>query len=332
MKSFVLLLIGLIGLAAGASAANPDSYVRPPYLHAGDTVGIVAPSGKLPKKTDTAKIRERFASWGLHVRFGAHCADRSRPYFAGTDAERAADLQRMLDDPSVKAVIACRGGYGAVRLLPLLDLARLREHPKWFAGFSDATLLHLALRTKGLESIHGTMPASFRFDEEDPSAEALRAALFGELERIDVLPHPLNRPGRATGRLAGGNLSLICATIGTPEGLRIDGPTVLFIEEVGEFAYRIDRMMQQLLRSGRLSQLSALVVGHFTETAAVDKFGAEEIYEVIDAYAAPLGIPVVYGFPAGHAEPNLSLYLGREAEVEVDERGASVRFLPSAAE
>lgn len=328
MKPFIriLLLLCLFFSATGVRAGDTTRFVRPPYLCAGDTVGIVAPSGKLPLKTDTAKIRARFASWGLHVRFGAHCADRSRPYFAGTDAERAADLQRMLDDPSVKAVIACRGGYGAVRLLPLLDLARLRERPKWFVGFSDATMLHLALRTQGLESIHGPMPASFRFDEEDPSAETLRAALFGELERIDVLPHPLNRCGRATGRLAGGNLSLLCATIGTPEGLRIDEPTVLFIEEVGEFAYRIDRMMQQLLRSGRLSQISALVVGHFTETMGVDKFGAETICEVIDAYAAPLGIPVAYGFPAGHEEPNLSLYLGREVEVEVDEQGASIRF------
>ena len=327
MKPFILLLlVGLAGAASGVRAKEPSPFVRPPYLHAGDTIGIVAPSGKLPLKTDTAKIRERFESWGLHVLFGAHCADRSQPYFAGTDAERAADLQCMPDDRSVKAVIACRGGYGAVRLLPLLDLARLRERPKWFVGFSDATLLHLALRTRNVESIHGAMPVSFRFDEEDPSAEALRAALFGELERIDVLPHPLNRPGRATGRLAGGNLSLICATIGTPEGLYLDEPTVLFIEEVGEFAYRIDRMMQQLLRTGKLAQLSALIVGHFTETAGVDKFGAEEIYEVIDAYAAPLGIPVVYGFPAGHEEPNLSLYMGRVTEVEVDDRGASIRF------
>ena len=132
-------------------------------------MGIVSPAGKLPLNTDTAKIRERFASWGLHVKFGVHCADREQPYFAGTDEERAADLQAMIDDPSVKAVIACRGGYGSVRLLPLADLARLREEPKWVVGFSDITMLHLALRKLRIESIHGPMPSGFRFDgEEDP--------------------------------------------------------------------------------------------------------------------------------------------------------------------
>ena len=163
-------------------------------------------------------MRERLESWGLHVLFGTHYADRSQPYFAGTDAERAADLQRMLDDPSVKAVIAFRGGYGSVRLLPHLDLRRLREHPKWLAGFSDITTLHLVLRRLRIESIHGQMPAGFLFDEgtEDPSAESLREALFGLTRRIDTPPHPLNRPGRATGRLAGGNLAVICAATELP--------------------------------------------------------------------------------------------------------------------
>lgn len=327
MKYLLPLLLLWLPIPAGA-AADSTRFIRPPYLHEGDTVGLVAPSGKLPLKADTAKVRRRFESWGLHVVFGTHCADRSQPYFAGRDSERAADLQRMLDDPSVKAVVAYRGGYGSVRLLPLLDLSGLCERPKWIAGFSDATLLHLTLRRLGIESIHSTMPGSFVFDEEekDPSAESLRAALFGEQKRIDVLPHPLNRPGRAAGRLAGGNLSLICATLGTPEELQTDEPIVLLIEEVGEFAYRIDRMMQQLQRSGKLSNLAALLVGHFSHTEGVDKFGAADIYEVIDSYAEPLGIPVVYGFPSGHAEPNLALYMGRRVEVSVDDGGASILF------
>lgn len=121
-------------------------------------MGIVSPAGKLPLKTDTAKIRQRFESWGLHVKFGAHCADREQPYFAGTDEERAADLQAMINDESVKAVIACRGGYGSVRLLPLVDLARLRERPKWMVGFSDITMLHLARGNSASRGIHGPMP------------------------------------------------------------------------------------------------------------------------------------------------------------------------------
>lgn len=323
-----------IPLEAGALDCNRTAdtlpFLRPRYLQAGDTIAVVSPAGRMARKCDTAKIRQRLESWGLHVKFGAHYADRTRPYFAGSDAERAADLQRAIDDPSVRAILAFRGGYGSVRLLPLLDLTPLREDPKWIAGFSDITTLHLALRRLGIESIHGQMPAGFRFDdkaaEEAPSSEALRRALFGELERIDLPPHPRNIPCEATGRLAGGNLAVICAAAGTPEELRTDTPTVLFIEEVGEFLFRIDRMMQSLERSGRLRTLRAVVVGHFTDMMGGERFGVEDPYEVLDAYLRPLGIPVIYGLPAGHEDPNLALYLGREVTVRVDTEGASLLF------
>ena len=335
---FLLLAPGLaaardaacIGADSAAVADLPQAdtlpFLRPPYLHEGDTVGIVSPAGKLPKKADTAKVRQRFEAWGLHVKFGAHYADREQPYFAGTDAQRAADLQQMVDDPSVKAVIAYRGGYGSVRLLPRLRLEGLRERPKWIVGFSDITLLHLVLRRLGVESIHGAMPASFVFDEEDPSAESLRRALFGLSDSIATPPHPLNCPGVASGRLAGGNLMQICAATGTPEELEADTPTVLFIEEVGEFVYRIDRMMQMLQRSGRLRNLRAVLVGHFSDMQGLERFGVEDPYEVLDPYLRPLGIPVVYGFPAGHAAPNRAVYMGREVTVTVDDAGGRVCF------
>ena len=208
----LLLLLLAAGLRAETRTADSPDFIRPPYLRTGDTVGLVSPAGKLHKKIDTARIRERIEAWGLHVRFGAFCANREEPYFAGTDRQRADDLQRMIDDPSVKAVIACRGGYGSVRLLPLVDLAGLRENPKWIVGFSDITTLHLVLRRMGIESIHGPMPSGFRIDEKerepderDISAESLRQALFGEIRSIEAEPHPLNCPGTARGRLAGGN-------------------------------------------------------------------------------------------------------------------------------
>ena len=319
-----VLLICFTPAVGFAQTGDTTAFLRPPYLQRGDTVAIVSPSGKLPVKTDTAKVRERFEAWGLHVKFGAHYADREQPYFAGTDRERAADLQGMIDDPSVKAVIAYRGGYGSVRLLPALDLRQLREHPKWLVGFSDFTMLHLALRRLRVESIHGAMPGSFLFDEDDPSAESLRGALFGETERIEVLPHPVNRFGTATGRLAGGNLSLLCTAAGTPEALLTGEPTILLIEEVGEAAYHIDRMMQHLVRSGVLNRVKGLIVGHFSETMGLKKFGVEDAYEVIDAYARTLGIPVVYGFPSGHTDPNLAVYLGREVTLTVSEQGVSL--------
>ena len=329
MKHLFSILLLLAPLFAEAQESDSTGFLRPPYLHRGDTVGIVSPAGKLPLKTDTAKIRQRFESWGLHVKFGPHCADREQPYFAGTDEERAADLQAMIDDESVKAVIACRGGYGSVRLLPLVDLARLRERPKWVVGFSDITMLHLALRKLRIESIHGPMPAGFDFDgKEDPSAESLRQALFGETVCIEVEPHPLNQPGTASGHLSGGNLTVIRSADGTPEELTAEEPTVLLIEEVSEFVYRIDRLMQSLTRSGRLGSLKAILVGHFSDMMGMKKFGVADAYAIISSYTRPLGIPVVFGFPAGHAEPNLAVYLGRRVTVSVDDEGARVEFVP----
>ena len=222
-----------------AQPSARTQFIRPPYLRPGDTVGIVTPARKLSEKADTAKVRERFESWGLKVKFGPHTADREQPYFAGTDAQRAADLQAMIDDPGVKAVVSFQGGYGSVRLLPLIDLSRLREHPKWVVGFSDVTMLHLALGRLGVESLHATMPGKFRFGSEETadaivSDEALRSALLGLRQRIDTGPHPLNCPGTARGRLTGGNLAIVCSSLGTPEEPDFDAPTVLFIEEVGE--------------------------------------------------------------------------------------------------
>lgn len=324
----LLLLVSLPVVSLHAGVEDPSAYIRPPRLQRGDTVAVVSPSARIHPRSDTTRMRERLESWGLHVKFAPHYADTLQPYFAGTDPERAADLQAMLDDPSVKAVIAFRGGYGSVRLLPMLCLARLRERPKWLVGFSDITMLHLALDRLRVESIHGTMPTSFVFDQDDPSAESLRAALFGETERIELLPHPLNRPGVATGRLTGGNLTLLAAAVGTPEALCTDEPVILLIEEIGEAPYRIDRMLQQLSRSGTLGSIKALLVGHFTKIERAEKFCTGTVYDLIDSYAQPLGIPVVYGFPAGHDAPNLAVYLGREVRVTVDDRGARVEFLP----
>ena len=182
----LMLAASVVAQAAAPAAkrrarAAVERFVRPPYLRAGDTVALVAPARKLPDTCDTARIRERFAEWGLYAKFGVHACDRDEPYFSAPDSLRAADLQAAVDDPSVKAIIACRGGYGSARLLPMLDLEPLRRHPKWLVGFSDITALHLVLRRLGIESIHGTMPSRFTFDAEDPSADALRQALFGEL-------------------------------------------------------------------------------------------------------------------------------------------------------
>ncbi|MCM1151738.1 MAG: LD-carboxypeptidase [Alistipes sp.] len=308
-----------------ASPTADSSFVRPPYLQIGDTVGLVAPAGRLPAGTDTVRIREHFASWGLHVKFSPHCYSVEQPYFSASDADRAADLQQMIDDPSVKAVIACRGGYGSVRLMPLLRLEEMRWNPKWLVGFSDITTLHMALAQLGVESIHGPMPGSKFYWEEPASAESLRRALFGLVERFDLPPHPLNIPGKAAGRMAGGNLTVLCSACGTSEEIESAEPTILFIEEVNEHVYRVDRMLVQLSRSGALSNVSAVVVGDFSRMSGSEQFGADA-YRTIAAALAPLGIPVVFGFPAGHDRLNLAIYLGRRATVSVDEKGAGLVY------
>ncbi len=324
MQRFLHILLALLS-AFPARAGEPAAFIRPPYLCPGDTVGLVAPAGRLSSRADAVRIRELFASWGLCVKFSPHCYDSGQPYFSASDADRAADLQQMIDDPSVKAVIACRGGYGSVRLMPLLHLEELRWSPKWLVGFSDITTLHMALAQLGVESIHGPMPGSALFWEEPASAESLRQALFGQIARFDLPPHPLNIPGKAGGRMAGGNLTVLCAACGTSEGIESEEPTILFIEEVNEHVYRVDRMLVQLLRSGALSNVQAVVVGDFTRMSGSEQFGADA-FRTIAATLEPLDIPVIFGFPAGHDKLNRAIYLGRRATVTVDEKGASLVY------
>ncbi|MEG0108757.1 MAG: LD-carboxypeptidase, partial [Lachnospiraceae bacterium] len=299
----------------------------PPYLKAGDLVGIISPAAKISAASDTAKVRQRFEEWGLRVKFGASLLNQDEPYFSGTDEERAADLQAMIDDKEVKAIVAYRGGYGSVRLLDLVDFSKLRYSPKWVVGYSDVTMLHLALYQQGVESIHGTMPTSFKYDQDDPSAESLRQALFGEASTLHVPPHPLNQPGEAIGRLIGGNLSILYSASGTSTDFRINEPTVLVIEDIGEYMYHIDRMMQNLKQSGKLNKISALIVGQFTDIQEADRFGVKHAYEVITRYTQPLNIPVIYDYPFGHSHPNTASYIGRKISVSVNESGAMVRYL-----
>lgn len=302
-------------------------YVRPPFLKEGDTVAVVAVSSKLPKRADTTFVR-KLEAWGLKVKVGEHLYCRNAGWFAGTDEQRAADLQRALNDTSVKAIIFYKGGYGAIRTLDYLDWSVLRDHPKWLAGFSDVTVLHQVMRRERIESIHGTMPSLFLSDttKRDSSALSLRDALFGRVERYHTAPSPYNRMGCATGRLVGGNLSILYALNNTDLDNHFEEPTVLFIEDVGENIYHIDRMMQNLLRSGKLARVRAIVVGYFNRMNSEREWGGDA-YMLINSYTSKLGIPVLFGFPAGHARPNLSLYLGRQVRVEVTDKGGELEFL-----
>lgn len=326
MKKYSLLAAILaFAFVVMAEAQEPRSFRCPPYLHRGDTVAIVSPAAKLRRK----KIEKTFAmieSWGLHVKLEPNYAIDTCVYFAGSDRDRASDFQAALDDPSVKAIIACQGGYGSVRILPMLDFENFKRNPKWVVGFSDITMLHLAVRKMEIQSIHGTMPSQFEThpDSLDLSAESLRKALFGEVKEYVCEPHPMNRKGKAAGILAGGNMIILTSAAGTPEAVNGEQPSVLFVEETNESAYRLDRMMQQLLRSGALDNVTAIVGGHFTGIYNENRF--IEHGAILREYADKLGIPLMLGLPAGHDKPNMSLYMGRCVEVEVTDTSATLRF------
>ena len=293
---------------------------RPPFLKAGDKIGIVAPARKFTPDELAFALRQ-FTSWGLVPVTGVHLFGADHQY-SGTDAERAADMQAMLDDSEIKAVISARGGYGTMRIIDALDFTQFKKHPKWICGYSDITVLHSHInRQCGVETLHCTMPVSF--EKDALSLETLRMDLFGE-RRIFEIPagNPLNRAGSAQGELVGGNLSLLYAMQGSASDIDTRGK-ILFLEDLDEYLYHLDRMMLSLKRSGKLAHLQGLVIGGMTEmkdnTVPFGRNAEQIIYDAVSEYA----YPVCFDAPAGHGKDNHALYLGREVRMTV---GDAVRL------
>lgn len=287
----------------------------PPYLKKGDKIGIVAPARKISKEEIQFAV-EAFQKWGLEVVFGKNLFQAENQY-SGSDEQRASDLQAFLDDSSVKAVISARGGYGTLRIIDKLDFTKFQKNPKWIIGYSDITVLHSHIHNFGIETLHATMPINFQKNEE--SVETMRKVLFGEKLSYEMQNQPLNRKGEASGELVGGNLSLLYALQGSKSDISTDGK-ILFIEDLDEYLYHIDRMMISLKRSGKLSKLSGLVVGGMTDmkdnTVPFGKIAEEIIMDAVKEYK----YPVCFGFPAGHQEKNLALPFGRRAKLIVDSK------------
>jgi muramoyltetrapeptide carboxypeptidase len=299
--------------------------ITPPMLRRGDTIGIPAPAGCLTE----AEIRpaiELIRSWGLHVVTGKYLF-RHRNSFAGTDAQRAADFQAMLDDPSVRAVLCARGGYGTIRIIKRLNFENFMRHPKWIAGCSDITVLHAFLQQKlGMESLHSAMPRFLPPERPDlASMDSLRAALFGEVRQYGIRPHRDNRYGSARGVLVGGNLSVLYSLAGTDIEPDTAG-RILFLEDVNEYLYHIDRMVMNLVLRGRLKDLKGLVVGAMNRMKVSASGFRKPAYAILREAVAGYGFPVMFGFPAGHLHPNMSLVLGREVEITVDRNQSLIRF------
>jgi len=299
-------------------------FLQPSFLHEGDTALIIA----------TARARNFEAiepaitileSWGLKVVIGKN-ALKTHHQFAGTDVERAEDLQWAFDHPTAKAIIISGGGYGALRIIDKINLSYFKKHPKWLVGYSDTTVLHAHLLKNAIQCIHGTM--GFQFNNDNEATESVRKLLFGESINYQIQKHDLNRNGKATGILLGGNLSLIYALSGSQDDLETEN-RILFIEDLDEQFYHLDRMMLQLKRSGKLSQLAGLIVGGMTEmkdNAIPYGQTAEEI--VLDA-VKEYNYPVCFSFPAGHIQKNMALYLGADVSLNVHNGRATFSYLNS---
>ena len=296
--------------------------ITPAYLKSGDCIGIVAPARKISAE-ELAPAIKLLEGWGLKVKLGKHIYSVCNQ-FAGTDEERSADLQAMLNHTEIKALIAARGGYGEVRIVDNLDFSEFKKHPKWIVGYSDVTVLHNHIHTHtGIETLHATMPINFTKDIE--STNFLKKALFGESISNTIASNKLNRQGEANGILVGGNLSLLYALAATPSDIDTTGK-ILFLEDLDEYLYHIDRMMMQLKRSGKLSGLKGLVIGSFSEmkdnTVPYGKTAEEIIWDAVKDY----DYPVSFDFPAGHGNRNYPLYFGREIQLSVKEK-TSLKFL-----
>ncbi|MBS1524142.1 MAG: LD-carboxypeptidase [Bacteroidetes bacterium] len=254
-------------------------------------------------------------SWGLEVVLG-ETVTASYHQFAGDDELRARDLQRFIDDDSVKAIIAARGGYGAIRIVDHIDFSRVCDNPKWLIGFSDITVLHSHLFTNyRLQTVHGQMPINIH-EASKYSLQTLKKALFGEDLDYSFKSHDLNRTGNAAGILTGGNLSLLVAVLGSVSDQSYDGK-ILFIEDVGEYLYAIDRMFRALDRAGKLKNLAGLMVGGFTELKDNDIPFGQTVPEIVMEVVKKYDYPVCFDFPAGHIPDNQSLILGRKLNLSV---------------
>jgi muramoyltetrapeptide carboxypeptidase len=284
----------------------------PAYLKSGDKITIVAPAGKILKeKVDTAA--EIIEGWGIRVVLGNNLFHDHFQYSA-PDRERLDDMQQALDDNSVKAILFARGGYGLIRILDQLDFSNFRKNPKWLIGFSDITILHSHIQNNfRIETIHATMAAGLTNLE---AAESLRKALLGEMLSYEFITHPLSRKGKATGVLVGGNLAILCSLIGSVSDIDTKGK-ILFIEDVGEYLYRIDRMMWQLKRAGRLAHLAGLIVGGMTDMKDGETPFGKTAYEIVEEAVKQYDYPVCFGFPSGHQEDSRALVLGRKASLDV---------------
>ncbi len=294
----------------------------PPYLQKGDTIGITCPAGYMATAKADACIRT-LQRWGFNVMVGKTLGSRSKNYFSAPDEQRRDELQAMLDDPTIHAILCGRGGYGVGRIIDQLDFTAFKKHPKWIIGFSDVTVLHAHLVTRlKTASLHAPMASAFN-EGENQFIRAFKDAVTGKKATYRCKAHAYNRPGTATAELVGGNLSLLTHLTGTASDIQTANK-ILFLEDIGEYTYNIDRMMYQLKRSGKLDKLAGLVIGGFTDMKDTERPFGKKVYEVIREIVAGYHYPVCFGFPVSHGKENYALKVGVPYQLSVTQKGVSL--------
>ena len=307
---------------------NPDqtvvlNCVKPDYLKAGDKVALISPSYFTPME-NVEKTAAVLRSWGLKPVVGPNVGKVVDGRYAGTVAERVSDIRWALNDPTIKAIICNRGGYGTIQLIDQLTLAELKASPKWLVGFSDISTLHGLLTRAGVMSIHGTMSSFLAKGGTDTTSTLMRDLLLGKVPRYELPAHSQNITGKASGTLVGGNICTFAPNLGTQADATMGKDLILFVEEVEESMHNIDRQMRILQMNGVLDRCKGIVLGEFTDCG--NEFTYESVEAMLHEMLKAYNIPVLCGFPGGHGDVNLPLVMGSNVTIDVRNNGATLQF------
>ncbi len=294
----------------------------PAFLKPGDKIAIVSPAGALRDTSIVDGAIKTLRDWGLETVVAPHALTRSG-YYSETAEERIKDISGCLSDDSIKAILCSYGGYGCIHLTEQFS-ELIKEHPKWIIGMSDCSVLHAVCLAQGVMSIHSPQCRHLAQIPDSAPVKMLRDILFGKKPVYNVPHHRLDKPGTATGTLAGGNFSVITALAGTRYDMLREG-TILFVEDTGEEPYRIERLMYQLEMSGALSRIKGLIAGQFTGVKDNGSFGGTT-HELIEKITKRHGIPACFGFPVGHCDRNFPLIEGATATLTVNEEGTTLEY------
>lgn len=295
--------------------------IKPEFLKKGDSVAVVSPAGFVDKKTILDSI-DIITSWGLNVEIGKNIFNK-HGIFAGTDEERTTDLQKAIDNKEIKAIFFSRGGYGCARILEKIDFSSLTKNPKWIVGFSDITVFHSYLNKHlRLESLHSVMPGNF---SDNKSVLLLKNALFGEKIKYELPANQYNVSGNCSANIVGGNLSVLYSLRGTKYDLNYNNK-ILFIEDIGEYYYHLDRMLMNFKLGEIFKNIKGLIIGGMNDMKDGNSEYQKDTYQIISEYVKGLKIPVFFDFPAGHIKTNYPLILGRKVKMNVSESSVSIIF------